>query len=277
MKESLSVNPKKSFICKTLSVKSAGEDTVNLEFLWPGPLPKSGQFFLIKPRRTGVFLGRPISVAGYSIAKNDENEGSGAAQACVLSFLVAQRGMGSRELMSLCPGEEAELIGPLGNYWTGMEIPHGKTALVGGGIGIAPLLAYAAEHGDKAIDFYAGFRSSSLGADYLSSKLGLMQNAKPISLTISTEDGSFGLKGFITSFFNPSSYSAVLACGPEAMLKAVVQACMAAKTPCFISTERHMACGVGACLGCTVKTHGGNLCCCTDGPIFNAREIIFED
>ena len=236
-------------------------DIVSLEFSWPGPAPGAGQFFLIKPRRTGVFLGRPVSVAAW----NDDSGG-------MLRFLVALRGRGSRELAELKCGEEAELIGPLGNSWAEVNNPgDGPVALVAGGIGIAPLLAYASELEEMPrpvpYDFYAGFRSGSFS----------LENIKPRVLVIATEDGSLGKKGRIPDFFNPAGYSAVFACGPEPMLKAVAAICIAGKVPCFISMEKHMACGVGACLGCTVRTVNGNRRCCADGPIFSARELCFDE
>jgi len=244
-----------------------------MEFSWPGPAPRGGQFFLIKPRRTGVFLARPISVAFWK---------QGA-----LGFIVVVRGQGSRDLVDLKPGEEAELIGPLGNSWAGASGVFSRAAekplgLVAGGVGIAPLLAFIQEleEGPRsnvlrnqvppnsvAFDLYAGFRSGSFG----------LENIKPGSLVVATEDGSQGVKGRIPDFFKPDKYRVVFACGPEPMLKAVSAKCAAAGVPCFVSMEKHMACGVGACLGCRVKTKGGNRSCCTDGPIFNAGEILFND
>ena len=257
-----------SCFCECINVSFAAADVVSLEFSWPGPAPRAGQFFLIKPRRTGVFLGRPISVAGW---RPPEPEFPGR----ILRFLVALRGRGSRELALLKPGGHAELIGPLGNFWArAYNSPDGSgdvspdpVAFVAGGIGIAPLLAYIPELGERPFDFYAGFRTGSFG----------LENIKPRSLVVATEDGSQGKKGRIPDFFSPSGYSAVFACGPEPMLKAVADVCMAGGVPCFISTEKHMACGVGACLGCTVKTVNGNRRCCADGPIFNARELCFDD
>jgi NAD(P)H-flavin reductase len=247
------MNRKETFFCECTTVNFAASDTVSLEFVWPGPAPRGGQFFLIKPRRTGVYLCRPVSAAGSS-----EN---------LLRFLVTVRGRGSRELTELRPGEEAELIGPLGNYWAELSVDSsGPVALVSGGVGIAPLLAYTRELEKKPFDFYAGFRTGSFG----------LENIKPRSLVIATEDGSQGLKGRIPDFFTPSGYSAVFACGPEPMLRAVADSCAASGVPCFISMERRMACGVGACLGCTVKTIGGNRRCCCDGPIFNAGEVCFD-
>jgi len=261
--EGLTGGSKKTFFCECTKVCFVSGDTISLEFIWPGPAPRGGQFFLIRPRRTGVFLGRPISVAGWKAA---ESLGQG-----ILRFLVVRRGKGSRELTDLLPGEEAELSGPLGNCWAQVDVPAGPIALVGGGVGIAPLLAVVPELKDRPFDFYAGFRTGSFGLEDIKS-----QAPGPRSLIIATEDGSLGLKGRIPDFFTPSGYSGVFACGPEPMLKAVGDNCIASGVPCFISVEKHMACGVGACLGCTVKTTRGNRRCCTDGPIFNAQEICFE-
>jgi NAD(P)H-flavin reductase len=168
-------------------------------------------------------------------------------------------------------GNEAELIGPLGNCWSdfikGGERP---LALIGGGIGIAPLVALAQELRDSfPYDFYAGFKS-------VSPKLSELLTALLPRLIIATEDGmeGGGRKGRIPDFLNPAAYRAVFACGPAAMLTAVTAQCQS--VPCFVSTERRMACGVGACLGCAIETRGGYKHCCSDGPIFNAEELVFE-
>jgi len=252
-----SQSARKTCVCECTNSTRVTAEIVGLEFLWPGPPPKAGQFFLIKPLQTGVFLARPISIAGLK-------------RGGTLRFLVAIRGKGSREIAEMRPGEEAEITGPLGNFWPLELISRGPVALVAGGIGIAPLLALAAELEKKpdnfVFDFYAGFRSGSFG-----------QKMKARILVITTEDGSLGKKGRITDFFKPSGYRLVFACGPEPMLKTVASICEAARVPCLISMEKHMACGVGACLGCTVKTTVGNRRCCADGPIFNALDIQFED
>ena len=254
---------KASFLCECASSAFVAADTVKIEFFWPGPVPCGGQFFLIKPCRFGVFLARPISVAGI---------GAGG----VLRFLVTARGRGSRELADLKPGEKAELTGPLGKGWAqACNLPdcaqygtaHKPVALVAGGVGLAPLLAFIPELEERPFDLYAGFRTGSFG----------LENIKAVKLVVSTEDGSLGRKGRITDFFSPATYDAVFACGPEPMLKVIKDACLAADVPCFMSMERHMACGVGACLGCRVRTISGNQNCCSDGPIFNARELCFDE
>ncbi|GHV53703.1 hypothetical protein AGMMS49579_12920 [Spirochaetia bacterium] len=174
--------------------------------------------------------------------------------------------------------EEAELTGPLGNTWEEF-FPPGNTkkplALIGGGIGVAPLEALPTKFPQYVFDFYAGFRTGFKTIEEHYGLLGLAERNTQ-DLIIATEDGSEGKKGRIIDFFDPAKYAAVYACGPTAMLRAVTEKCKAADVPCFISMEKHMACGVGACLGCTVKTKNGNKRCCADGPIFPAAEVIFE-
>jgi NAD(P)H-flavin reductase len=202
--------------------------------------------------------------------------GSGAVR-----FLIARRNRGTEELAAMRPGETAELTGPLGNAWGDFfpAIPGGekkKTALIGGGIGIAPLLALSAELPRFSFDFYAGFKTRLGGGEEEHGLLGpALLNAK--ETIIAAEDGDEGRKGRIPDFLDPSLYQAVYACGPEPMLKAVTASCGLAGTPCFISMEKHMACGVGACLGCTVRTINGNRRCCAGGPIFRAGEIFFDE
>jgi NAD(P)H-flavin reductase len=246
-----------------------------LDIAWSGPPPRAGQFFLLRPERTGCFLGRPVSVALV--------EPHGAARISgSIRFIIAVRGKGTAELAGLRSGDKAELTGPLGNAWADflpVEKGAGKTALIGGGAGIAPLLALASELRDAGagFDFYAGFKSMSPEpddteyGDFFSHPFFEAGN-----IVLATEDGGRGNTGLIPDFLDPGSYRAVCACGPEPMLKAVRAKCAAAGVPCFISMERRMACGAGACLGCTVKTAGGNKRCCADGPVFPATEILFD-
>jgi NAD(P)H-flavin reductase len=241
-----------------------------LEFDWPGPAPRGGQFFMIKPKRSARFLGRPISAAGFR---------RGA-----LRFLTARRGAGTAELLDMGIGDRAELIGPLGNAWGDFLPPDGGVpALIGGGIGAAPLLALVPElaAAGRPFDFYGGFKTAALDdsppGPAPSPVQRLCSEADPYArkLVLATEDGSEGLRGRIPDFFEPRAYRTVFACGPEPMLRAVVEKCRTAGVPCYVSLERRMACGVGACLGCTVETAGGNRRCCTDGPIFSGEEIFF--
>jgi NAD(P)H-flavin reductase len=136
---------------------------------------------------------------------------------------------------------------------------------VGGGIGIAPLAALGDELGG-GFDLYAGFKSGSYGLEPL--------RERADTLVIASEDGAEGRWGRVPDFVDYPRCSRVFACGPLPMLRAVAERCGAAGVPCYISMEASMACGVGACLGCTLKTVKGNRRCCADGPIFRAEEIF---
>jgi NAD(P)H-flavin reductase len=274
-------------------------EIVQLDFSWAGPPPRGGQFFLVKPKRSGIFLGRPLSAALWNPAGPDTPENRrrfrGKTRRAVeffktdtVRFLIARRGRGTDELADMALEEQAELTGPLGNAWGDFHPPAGKAAaLISGGIGIAPLLAFAAELAEpsRPFDFYAGFKTASLDEQRLRQKPDEFSPAEILirggtfnarQTIIATEDGSEGRKGLIPAFLDPAEYGAVYACGPEPMLKAVAEICRKAAVPCFISLERRMACGVGACLGCTVQTAKGNRRCCADGPIFPAEEIYFD-
>ena len=268
---------KEFMLCECISNTIYNDEIFCLDFAWQGPAPKGGQFFLIKPERTSVFLGRPLSVAGW--------DAGAAGKPGILHFVIALRGRGTMELSNMKPGEKAFLTGPLGKGWAealGEINAAKKLAFIGGGAGVAPLACYAKEPGNQNHDFYAGFRGPSFGLDGLlplkeSSPKESSPSKEPArSIIIASEDGTEGKKGRIPDYFKPDSYDAVLCCGPEPMLKAVAEKCKAASVPCFVSLERRMACGVGACLGCTVKTRDGNKRCCADGPVFNAEDIIFD-
>jgi NAD(P)H-flavin reductase len=234
------------------------QDICKLSFAWEGESPQAGQFFMIKPARTPVFLGRPISVFAVN----------------PLTFIVARKGAGTDALCAMSPGDEAELIGPLGNRFADFLPPKtDRLAVVGGGIGAAPVYAFARELRQKNINHaaFAGFKSAETAIPQDGDCPAHRENA-PV---IITEDGSLGRKGFVTDFLVPSHYDAVFACGPLPMLHAVGQKCAANGTPCFVSMEKRMACGVGACLGCRIETKQGNRRCCKDGPVFDAKEIVW--
>ncbi|MDR0730715.1 MAG: dihydroorotate dehydrogenase electron transfer subunit [Treponema sp.] len=252
------LSPKRCLVCPVLARADVNAAVFRLDFEWPGPAPGAGQFFMLKVQRGGVFLPRPVSVYRWD----------GPSRR--LSFLVLKKGRGTVELGQLGMGEAVTLTGPLGNKWgtfvsaafsTSGRVP----ALVGGGIGIAPLSALGDELGG-GFDLYAGFRSASFGLESLSKKAD--------TLVIASEDGTGGCKGRIPDFVEYLDRPCVFACGPLPMLRAVAEQCGDAGVPCYISMETVMACGVGACLGCTVKTTEGNRRCCADGPIFPAENIF---
>jgi NAD(P)H-flavin reductase len=251
----------------TRETAAPGQDVHRLVFAENGETPGAGQFFMIKPERTTAFLGRPVSVLGVK----------------PLAFMVARKGAGTEAICAMRAGDKAELIGPLGNRFADF-LPE-KTAssflpvaLVGGGIGAAPLFAFAGELARAGVPymFFAGFKTGA--AAFVREYDGL---------TLVTEDGSLGAKGLVTEVFDPASYTAVFVCGPLPMLRAVYGKCAARGVPCFVSMEKRMACGVGACLGCRVETVltagamgaiGKNRTgkrCCKDGPVFDGGTIAW--
>jgi NAD(P)H-flavin reductase len=273
----VSTPDKSCFPCTLLANTPVTAEIFRLDFEWPGAAPRPGQFFMIRPLRSSVFLPRPISAALWEPAVKPKKGRSGAENrfrtANTLRFLISKRGRGTAELADMRVGEQAELSGPLGNSWEDFAVAGEKPiALVGGGIGVAPLLGFAGD--DGGFHFYAGFRTGFKAGE----QINLLGPSLPFAdkLVLVTEDGSEGSKGRVPDFLDPLKYRVVYACGPEPMLKSVAASCKTASVPCFISLERRMACGVGACLGCRVKTTRGNRRCCADGPIFPAEEVLFE-
>ena len=254
----------KSLVCELVSNLKVNREVFILHFTWNGPAPKAGQFFMVKPLRGSAFLPRPLSVCEYNAAQN------------TVKFLIARRGRGTEELAQMNTGEKTQLTGPLGNVWADFLPDNGKAALVGGGVGIAPLQALVSEKPDYNFHFFAGFRRGFREKEEENAMLGSANNVR--KLVITAEDGRNALSGRILDFlFEPKNYDVILACGPVPMLKALNEKCERNSVPCYVSLERRMACGVGACLGCNVRTVKGNRRCCVEGPIFSTRELSFDE
>ncbi|MDR2803091.1 MAG: dihydroorotate dehydrogenase electron transfer subunit [Treponema sp.] len=256
---------RQSLICRLTAKYQVTDGIVLLDFEWQGTAPCAGQFFLVKPVRSSVFLARPLS----AVFSGGNNAG----------FLIALRGRGTAELAAMHPGEEAFLTGPLGNGWTGFlpQNPIKPVALLSGGVGIVPLAALLTEFrscNSVKFDFFAGFRNCMDGERIISA-VGTGLN----EVIIVSEDENRtqnGKQGLVTGFFEARNYAAVFACGPLPMLKSVAAICRSAGTPCFVSLEARMACGTGACLGCVIQSRDGGKRCCADGPVFNAEEVFFD-
>lgn len=239
---------------KKLRIKANKEISTNifeieLEMKIEGDI-KPGQFFMIRGwEENDPFLPRPISIAG--VGKNS------------ITFLYEVRGRGTHIISKLVAGDNLDILGPLGNGFS-LDKP-GKKAIVSGGIGIAPLV-YLLKNLSGEVDFYAGFRSEV----YWREKIEKDSNY----VYISTEDGSVCHKGFCVDDFDPSKYDEVLTCGPMPMMKRVLELCEGI-VPVQVSMESKMACGIGACLGCTIETQDGMKRVCKEGPVFNGEEVIF--
>lgn len=185
------------------------------------------------------------------------------------------RGKGTKWMSECRVGERISLLGPLGH---GFQPSEGRSLLVGGGIGIYPLLSIgkALERGSVRALF--GFRTAAL----INSLDLFLQNGIPASII--TDDGSSGRKGFVTELLREElsrgEVGTVYVCGPKPMMAAVASICGEFDVCCQVSMEERMGCGVGACLACVCKTmlpNGeGYKRVCVDGPVFNAKEIIWK-
>lgn len=223
------------------------------------PLPdiKPGQFVQVAVRTPGVFLRRPISINWV-----DADNGT-------LDLLVRRAGRGTEAMLRLVAGDTVNILLPLGNgFDTGMH-PGSKAILIGGGVGVAPLLYLGRKLADEGVDvhFLLGARSSG----------DLLQRERFEAVGhvhLSTEDGSVGEKGLVTKHsVLGSEFDRIYCCGPSPMMKAVAAIARERGTECYVSLENMMACGVGACLCCVENTVKGNVCVCTEGPVFNVEML----
>lgn len=214
---------------------------------------KPGQFYMLKLNGQ-TLLPRPIS-----ICEKEENK---------ITFVYAVVGKGTEEFSKLRAGEEINLTGPLGNGFD-LDKELGKVAIVAGGIGTAPMVEVSKRLREKKpsshIDVYAGFRDDIFLIDELEKYAD--------SVNITTNTGKHGHKGFVTEILKVEDYDTVLCCGPEVMMKAVVNMCKEKNVAVYVSMEKHMACGVGACLVCTCKTKDGHKRTCKDGPVFDGYYV----
>lgn len=215
---------------------------------------KPGQFFMIKVGDGEPLLPRPISVCDVTSEE--------------INFLYQIVGAGTKLLSKLRKNDDVQIMGPLGNGFD-VENIKGKIAIVSGGIGIAPLVYLIKSLTNCEIDLYAGFRSVDYSVDTVEKNVN--------NIYLSTENGKIGHKGYITDLINPQDYETIICCGPEIMMKKVVSMCNDANVNVLASMETHMACGIGACLVCTCKTKDGNKRTCKDGPVFNGKDLIFND
>ena len=221
--------------------------------------PHAGQFYMLRAWAADAtpLLSRPISVHDF-----DERTG-------VLTFLYQVKGEGTQKLAALKAGDTLTVTGPCGNGFDAAALAQaGKIAVVGGGIGTAPLLLLckALARAGARPDLYVGFRDELYGLEAFVPWCA--------SINLATDSGVQGHHGLVTDLLNPADYSLVLTCGPMVMMRGVAKLCAAAGVRCLASLEGKMACGLGACLGCTCHTKVGPKTVCKDGPVFDAQEVF---
>lgn len=226
-------------------------------------LAKPGQFVNVYNNSEKHLLPRPISICEINKEKG------------TLTLVYAVVGKGTNIMSQILPGESIKLMGPLGN---GFDITDSvdESILVGGGVGVPPLLELAKQLKGKTT-VYLGFRTST----YLIEEFEKYCD----KVYISTEDGSEGTKGNVLDLLNVTLPKGrmVFSCGPKPMLKAVYNWAKEKSIPTQLSFEERMACGIGACLVCTCKTQNENendwenRRVCKDGPVFFGDEVVWDD
>lgn len=225
------------------------------------PEIKPGQFVEVKVEGSAsTFLRRPISI-NYVDKENGE-----------IWLLVQLVGEGTKALARLNEGDFLNVLFPLGN---GFSVPKKgeKVLLVGGGVGVAPLLEYA-----KALKEVGAKPVFLLGARTKTDLMQLDLFGKYGDVYITTEDGTEGEKGFVTqhSVLTKESFDRISTCGPKPMMVAIAKFAKANSISCEVSLENMMACGLGACLCCVEKTVKGNVCVCKEGPVFNINDLTWQ-
>lgn len=203
-----------------------------------------GQFYMLRGWDDYPLLSRPLSI-------NDINDGD-------ISFLYKAIGKGTEKLSKLKEGDNIKLQGPYGNGFPEVE---GRVALIGGGMGIAPLLYAAKELANKVdrLEIYLGFREEAI----------LIDEYKKYA-----DELYLGIGSNITDQLDISKYDYILTCGPEPMMKKIIDMKGNNKTKIYVSMEKHMACGIGACLVCSCETSKGMTRVCKDGPVYLGEEMF---
>ncbi len=250
---------------QVVSVEALGERFVLLKCTDPNaPLPPMmpGQFAQLRVDGSKeTFLRRPISINFVDTKLNQ------------IWFLVQLVGAGSRALGRLKEGDTLNALMPLGNGFSMPVSAEKKHLLVGGGVGTAPLLYLGAQMN------LMGMRPTFLLGARTKDMLLQMEDFQRVGdVYVTTEDGSAGEKGFVTqhSILFKQHFDRISVCGPSPMMKAVAKFARANSVPCEVSLENMMACGLGACLCCVEKTVKGNVCVCTEGPVFDINELTWE-
>lgn len=244
---------------EVLSLDFINENICDLKIKCPeiANAAKAGQFVEVYPDNGVNLLARPIS-----ICEINREEGS-------LRLVFQIVGKGTELFSKLIKGDKIRVLGPCGNGYT---ISEGKAVLVGGGIGVPPLLETCKQlRGEKIV--VLGFRSGSFLADEFE-KYGA-------KVYVATDDGSVGFKGNVVELLRSENIKGdmIYSCGPKIMLKFLSMYADENNIRCQVSMEERMACGIGACVGCVVQIKKGDgweyKKVCKDGPVFDSKEVCW--
>ena len=242
---------------KTFLLKVAPVNGETLQEVYPGQFVQ-----ILIADSSALFLRRPISI---NYIDKETNE---------MWLLVQRVGKGTNKITEMKVGEELNLLFPLGNRFTMPELGQ-RVLLIGGGVGTAPMLFLGTRLQEKGFkpEFLLGGRSAS---DITQ----LDDFEKTGTVYTTTEDGSLGVKGFVTNhpILKEKNIDRIYTCGPKPMMIAIAQHATDNEIECEASLENHMPCGFGVCLCCVEKTkERGNVCVCTEGPVFNINELQWID
>lgn len=225
---------------------------------------KPGQFIAMYTNDTSKLLPRPISICEIDAEES----------ALRVVYRVTGENTGTEQFSKMEAGDKLEIIGPLGNGFPFEKAAGKRVFLMGGGIGVPPILELAKQMDCVKKQIIVGYRDAQT---FLKEQF--EENGE---LYISTEDGSVGTKGNVMDAIDENDLDAdiIFACGPMPMLRAIKEYAEKKSIECYISLEERMACGIGACLGCVCKTkekdHHSNVNnqrICKDGPVFLATEV----
>lgn len=237
-------------------LKVTPADNSPLDEMYPGQFVQ-----ILVDNSPNVFLRRPISVNYVDKEKNE------------MWLLIQRVGEGTESICIKEAGDTINIVFPLGNSFT-LPQEKGKYLLVGGGVGTAPMLflGYHLKKNGYEPEFLLGGRSER-------DLLQIADFEKLGKVHCTTEDGSKGEKGFVTnhSVLQNGKIDFIYTCGPKPMMVAIAKYAHANNIGCEVSLENLMACGFGACLCCIEKTTRGNVCACTEGPVFNINELTWID
>lgn len=247
---------------KVVRQQQIDEGIFDMELSFPkgAALAKPGQFIAMYCNDKSKLLPRPISICGIN-----PEEGT-------LRVVYRVAGEGTKEFSEMKAGDTLEVMGPLGN---GFTMKDEKAIIIGGGIGIPPMLELAKQlKAEKTV--VLGYRTSTFLKD---------EFEEVCDVVVATEDGSQGAKGTVIDAIEKYGVEGkvIYACGPMPMLKALAAYAEEHGMEAQISLEERMACGIGACLGCICKskskdhhTNVNNTRICKDGPVFDAKEVVFS-
>lgn len=302
MPDSTDTTPHKGiFLTQVLSNRQVCRDHWRLTVRTEGfPEARPGQFVQIQcadpldeHASIGALIRRPFSIAGLRRS----------GRHCEIDIIQARIGQGTHWLSQLRPDDRVSFLGPLGQPF---RVSDDKpiALLVGGGVGLPPLiwLAQTLQDAGKRVLAFCGARTAELLPLTRRADVPVTETEPALAfeefaqsdtpVIVGTDDGSLGAAGQIPNVFDAyldvhlkeTAGAVVYTCGPPAMVKAVAASCLDRKMECQVCLERMMACGMGTCQSCVVSVRDATQAdgwqyqlCCTDGPVFDAREVIWED